>query len=93
MTTWKIGQQAVCISDGAIDGGEFHLTKGQVYTVEEINLPWLRVIDDRKKLGGWHKSHFRPVHTLLSDVRKVKAALRDMPASERLDRLAELLNE
>ena len=44
---------------------------------------------------GWHLSRFRPLvtKTQAEDVRAFKSMLRDMPATERLDRLAELMNE
>lgn len=51
-------------------------------------------VDNPIKSGwGFAVQRFRPVHTLRQDVRAIKSALREMPVTERLDRLMELLDE
>jgi hypothetical protein len=62
--SWAVkGAKIVCVDSQSIDGGSFYLTNGKVYEVVTTSAPFVRVIDDRGKLGGWHISHFRPLVT------------------------------
>lgn len=57
----RVGAKVVCVDDKAIDGGSFPLTKGRIYVIASVKGKWLRVTDDRNRVGGWHYSHFRPL--------------------------------
>jgi len=87
----------------AVHPGLDGLSKNSIYTISGTYIdPWVRclmvrLVEITRRFepmadgeAGFIVSRFRPVQTLRQDVRMVKALIRQMPASKRLDRLREL---
>jgi len=98
-----VGAKVVCKTAFGAAGTTIKPMVGTVYTIREFDEvdidPFIRLVEIVQRAGwdgfepSFDISYFRPVHTRRSDVRMVKSLVRKMPASERLDRLEELLNE
>lgn len=105
MSSWaKVGAKVVCVRIGRLSEDEINsgfLRLRTVYTIEGTFNDGDRtglileesLFTNHGKRIGYDLRRFRPVHTLRSDIRMVKSLVREMPASERLDRVLELLNE
>lgn len=105
MSIWpewaNIGSKVVLIDGrGCLSSDKTHL-EGEIFVIIERSDDFAEpAVRTRNLVTGagnppWEfgrLSRYRPLHTLRSDIRRIKSALRDLPASERLDRLAELLN-
>jgi hypothetical protein len=97
--TFRVGQRVVCIKKGKwrcyfgfSDATRFP-EYGQIYTVAEIDpddgglcLAGMRDVD------FWHPSQFRPLISQADDVAMFRKLVETMKPTERLDRLAELLD-